>query len=130
MPFSHHAYLYELFLEGRLEKLPKEIEFYPPKLLGLHLLRCKLRDDPMMILEKLPSLRILELWFNAYTGKKMVCSSGGFLQLKSLKLIKLDELEEMMVERGAMSSLKTLEIRYCRELKKLPHGLLQVTNLE
>ena len=35
-----------------------------------------------------------------------------------------------MVEKGAMSSLKTLEIRYCGEMKKLPHGLLQLTNLE
>ena len=83
-----------------------------------------------MILKKLPSLRMLELGLNAYVGKKMVCSSGGFLQLERLKLYILEELEELIVEGGAMSSLKTLEIWSCNKMKKLPHGLLELTNLE
>ena len=90
MPFLHHAYLYDLSLFGMLEKLSEQIEFYPPKLLKLTLWRCKLRDDPMMILEKLPSLRILKLRFDAYLGEKMVCSSGGFLQLERLELLFLN----------------------------------------
>ena len=130
MPFLHHVYLYELTLNGILEKLPEQIEFYPPKLLRLVLCRCMLTDDPMMFLKKLPSLRMLELGLHAYVGKKMVCSSGGFLQLESLKLYELYELEELIVEGGAMSSLKTLEIHYCYEMKKLHHGLLELTNLE
>ena len=128
--FSHHVHLYKLRLKGKLEKLPEQIEFYPPKLLRLDLWECKLTDDPMMILGKLSALRFLGLWYNAYVGKKLECSSGGFLQLERLELYKLNELEELMVEKGAMSSLKTLEIRYCGEMKKLPHGLLQLTNLE
>ena len=130
IPFLHHAYLYDLSLFGMLEKLPEQIEFYPPKLLRLALSRCNLTDDPMMILKELPSLRILELWVNAYVGEKMVCSSGGFLQLERLELYYLNELEELIVERGSMSSLKNLEIHYCNKMKKLPHGLLQLTNLE
>ena len=129
IPFSYHFYLYDLSLFGMLEKLPEQIEFYPPKLLRLSLLGCKLRDDPMIILEKLPSLRILELRFDAYVGKMMVCSSGGFLQLERLQLSYLNELEELIVERGAMSSLKTLEIWSCDKMEKLPHGLLEQTNL-
>ena len=46
MPFLHHVYLYELTLNGMLEKLLEQIEFYPPKLLRLVLWRCKLTDDP------------------------------------------------------------------------------------
>ena len=60
----------------------------------------------------------------------MMCSSGGFLQLERLRLSRLNELEELTVEEGAMSSLKTLEIWSCGKMKKLPHGLLQLTNLE
>ena len=130
MPFSHHAYLYDLSLYGMLEKLPEQIEFYPPKLLRLALWECKLTNDPMMILKKLPSLRILELRLDAYVGEKMVCSSGGFLQLEILELFFLIELEELIVERGAMGSLKTLTIWHCDKMEKLPHGLLEQTNLE
>ncbi|KAL6322704.1 hypothetical protein AAG906_015390 [Vitis piasezkii] len=129
-PFSSHAYLYEVILRGKFEKLPEQFEFYPPNLLKLKLWGCELRDDPMMILEKLPSLRKLELFCDAYVGRKMICSSGGFLQLESLILIVLIELEELTVEEGAMSSLKTLKIWDCNKMKKLPHGLLQLTNLE
>ena len=60
----------------------------------------------------------------------MVCSSGGFLQLERLQLFYLNVLEELIVERGAMSSLKTLEIWGCDRMEKLPHGLLEQTNLE
>ena len=130
MSFSHHAYLYDLSLHGMLEKLSEQIEFYPPKLLRLILWECKLTDDPMMILKKLPSLRILILGDDAYVGEKMVCSSGGFLQLESLQLYRLYELEELIIERGAMSSLKTLKIMDCDKMEKLPHGLLEQTNLE
>ncbi|RVW20170.1 putative disease resistance protein [Vitis vinifera] len=119
-----------LGIEKEVEKLPEQFEFYPPNLLKLGLWDCELRDDPMMILEKLPSLRKLELGSDAYVGKKMICSSGGFLQLESLILIGLNKLEELTVEEGAMSSLKTLEIWSCGKMKKLPHGLLQLTNLE
>ena len=129
-PFSCHAYLYELCLVGKLEKLPEQFEFYPLNLLRLSLWECELRDDPMMILEKLPSLRKLELGSDAYVGKKMTCSSGGFLQLERLSLVELKKLEELTVGEGAMSSLKTLQILNCNEMKKLPHGLLQLTNLE
>ena len=129
-PFSSHAYLYGVFLIGKFEKLPEQFEFYPPNLLKLKLWGCELRDDPMMILEKLPSLRMLGLGSDSYVGKKMMCSSGGFLQLESLELYRLNKLEELTVEEGAMSRLKTLQIWHCNKMKKLPHGLLQLTNLE
>ncbi|KAL6322675.1 hypothetical protein AAG906_015361 [Vitis piasezkii] len=123
-PFSSHAYLYEVFLGGKFEKLPEQFEFYPPNLLKLKLWGCELRDDPMMILEKLPSLRKLELFCDAYVGRKMICSSGGFLQLESLILIVLIELEELTVEEGAMSSLKAWKFG----LKNIDSGLMSFSN--
>ena len=42
MSFSDHMNLYHLSLEGRLEKFPDEIEFYPPNLIYLE---CKARPN-------------------------------------------------------------------------------------
>ncbi|KAJ9678204.1 hypothetical protein PVL29_022943 [Vitis rotundifolia] len=116
MSFSHHTYLYEVILEGKLE-LPEQIEFYPPNLLELRLDECKIKKDPMLILEKLPNLRVLILSYNSYLGKNLVCFSRGFLRLQSLELDGLHFLEE-------------LRIWSCPKLEKLPHGLLQLKNLE
>ncbi|KAE9452824.1 hypothetical protein C3L33_15269, partial [Rhododendron williamsianum] len=53
----------------------------------------------------------------------MFCPSGGFPQLRILKLWKLEKLEELKVENGALSDLIDLEIRSCQNLKKLPDEL-------
>ena len=129
LPFSHHPYLDKVFLGGKLQKFPDGIEFYPPNLIKLDLQWSKLEKDPMATLENLPNLRILRLYHNSQVGKKMVCSSGGLLHLEFLKLSCLDELEELMVEEGAMPWLRKLEIGFCLQMKKLPHGLLQLKNL-
>ena len=129
MSFSHHTYLYKVILWGKLE-LPEQIEFYPPNLLELSLDECELKKDPMLILEKLPNLRVLRLSNNSYVGKKLVCSSGGFHRLQSLELGWLRFLEEFIAGEGAMPHLKTLRIWSCSKLEKLPHGLLQLKNLE
>ena len=129
LPFSHHPYLDKVFLGRKLQKFPDGIEFYPPNLIKLDLQWSKLEKDPMATLEKLPNLRILRLYHNSQVGKKMVCSSGGLLHLEFLKLSCLDELEELMVEEGAMPWLRKLEIGFCLQMKKLPHGLLQLKNL-
>ncbi|RVW30629.1 putative disease resistance protein [Vitis vinifera] len=81
-------------------------------------------------LYKLPKLKVLRLSDGSYVGKKLVCSSGGFLQLQSLELYALFPLEELIVEEGALPHLKTLQIEHCYGMKKLPRGLLQLKNLE
>ena len=130
MSFSRHTYLYKVGLQGKVDKLPEQTEFYPPNLLELTLCDCKLKDDPMLILEKLPTLRSLTLSCGSYVGKKMVCSFGGFLQLESLELVGLSNLEELTVEEGALCNLRTLKIWTCCRMKKFPHGLLQMKKLE
>lgn len=85
MSFSRHTFLYKVFLHGKLDKLPEQTEFYTPNLLKLTLSKCELEDDPMLILAKLPTLRILGLFRGSYVGKKMVCPCGGYLQLESLE---------------------------------------------
>ncbi|RVW91357.1 putative disease resistance RPP8-like protein 4 [Vitis vinifera] len=108
MPFSDHTYLYHLSLSGRLERFPDEIEFYPPNLISLELECLNIEQDPMVTLEKLPNLRFLMLSLCSSMVKKMVCTSGGFLQLETLMLWGLKELEELIVEEGEMPDLKDL----------------------
>lgn len=130
MPFSDHTYLYHLGLNGRLERFPDEIEFYPPNLISLDLVCWNIEQDPMVTLEKLPNLRCLRLFHGSSMLKKMVCTSGGFQQLETLMLWGLEELEELIVEEGAMPYLKDLLINSCPKIKRFSHGLLQRKNLQ
>ncbi|XP_059599003.1 disease resistance protein RPH8A-like [Vitis vinifera] len=130
MPFSDHTYLYHLSLSGRLERFPDEIEFYPPNLISLELECLNIEQDPMVTLEKLPNLRFLMLSLCSSMVKKMVCTSGGFLQLETLMLWGLKELEELIVEEGEMPDLKDLVIDTCPKMKRLSHGLLQRKKLQ
>ena len=55
---------------------------FPSNLVELILYHCRLKQDPMLTLGKLPNLRALKLIRNAYTGRKITCSSGAFPRLK------------------------------------------------
>ena len=84
----------------------------------------------MAMLEKLPNLKILNLLYEAFEGKNMVCSERGFPVLQSLFLSKLFQLKEWRVEEGAMPKLCHLEIVCCPRLKTIPDGLRFVTTLQ
>lgn len=84
----------------------------------------------MPILEKLLHLKWVELSYRAFTGKRMVCSKGGFPQLYVLKLSGQYELEEWIVEEGSMPCLHTLTISGCTKLKELPDGLRYITSFK
>ncbi|KAG8502570.1 hypothetical protein CXB51_000042 [Gossypium anomalum] len=101
-----------------------------PKVLAHLLSKCKLAEDPMPTLEKLPNLRVLELYENAFIGKEMVCSAPHFPKLESLTLKCLGNLEEWEVEEGAVPALRYLEIIRCEKLKMLPDGLRFITTLQ
>ena len=84
----------------------------------------------MVTLEKLPKLRILVLLLSTSMIKKMVRTSRGFLQLETLELRHSKELEELIVEEGAMPYLNALVIESCLIMKKISPRLLQLTNLQ
>lgn len=84
----------------------------------------------MPILEKLLHLKWVELSCNAFSGRKMVCSKGGFPQLRALKLDEQEELEEWIVEEGSMSCLHSLSVISCKMLKEIPGGLKYITSLK
>ncbi|XP_010495407.1 PREDICTED: disease resistance protein RPH8A-like [Camelina sativa] len=91
---------------------------------------CDLPGDPMPVLEKLHSLKIVSLELNAFTGRKMVCLKAGFPKLHTLEFSILDNLEEWVVEDESMPCLCHLEINDCRKLKSLPGRIRYITTLE
>lgn len=94
--------------------------------------------DPIPILEKLLHLEV----GLSFVGKRMVCSRGGFPQLRALKMSYQKEMEEWCVEEGSMPCLGTLNflmgscrrrvdaIDNCKKLKELPDGLMYITSLK
>ncbi|KAK4424564.1 putative disease resistance protein [Sesamum alatum] len=96
---------------------------------SLLLSESNIKKDPMGILEKLPVLRNLWLWNDAYVGKRMVCRATGFPQLRLLSLDSLYNLEGWRVEEGAMPNLVSLSIFECNNLEMIPDGLKYITTL-
>ncbi|KAL1194375.1 putative disease resistance protein [Cardamine amara subsp. amara] len=84
----------------------------------------------MSILEKLLHLNEVNLWYKSFSGRKMVCSGGGFPQLQKLEFYWLEEWEEWIIKEGSMPLLHTLEIRNCQKLKELPDGLRFIYSLK
>lgn len=121
--------IYKLSLTGKILKLPESNEF-SPNLIKLKLEGTRFLDDPMPMLEKLPNLRILGLFMNAFIGSEMLCSRGGFSRLESLSMYTLRHLIEWKVEEGALCSLRYLRIEGCIKLRTAPDGLKHVSNLK
>ncbi|KAF8013824.1 hypothetical protein BT93_I1626 [Corymbia citriodora subsp. variegata] len=119
---SSYHYFCTLSLYGRIEKLP-EHKNLPQQLRKLALFGSKLEEDPTPILEKLQHLAILILGFDAFVGKKMVCSARGFPQLKHLILFDMSNLEMWKVVEGAMPHLSRLGIEGCPKLKPILQGV-------
>ncbi|KDP43878.1 hypothetical protein JCGZ_20888 [Jatropha curcas] len=125
---SGNVELSDIYLVGKL-KNQDLISNFPQSLTEVTLSASGLIEDPMQTLEKLPNLRILRLFSKSFSGKKMLCKDGGFPKLEVLKLWELELLEEWNMEKGAMPSLKHLEIRHCINLKMLPDALRCIDTL-
>ncbi|GAB4846664.1 hypothetical protein Ancab_025670 [Ancistrocladus abbreviatus] len=107
----------------------KTAQMLPQNLTMLRLHHTEIKSDPMPILEKLPYLSHLELLSKSYIGKEMICSAGGFLSLVNLEVSSLN-IEDWIVEQGAMPSLVQLKICNCKCLKMIPHRLKYVIGLQ
>ncbi|KAK1316774.1 Disease resistance protein RPP8 [Acorus calamus] len=129
--FQEHEELCEMNLHGRIGKLPVVPNGgFPPNITKLYLSQSKLTKSSFSVLEQLLKLRFLTISDQSYAEKELVCRAGGFLQLESLEIDKIDEIERWVVEEGAMPMLRTLTISYCGWLAMLPEGLQHVKSLQ
>nr|POE45809.1 putative disease resistance protein [Quercus suber] len=128
-PLSSLENLTHLYLLGSLPELHDRYEF-PPKLTVLTLSVSKLEKDPMPILAQLPSLSVLRLLADSYTGKELKCPPKGFIKLQILKLWMLKDLETWEVGKEALNELQEVEIRCCDKLKELPAPLFILENIK
>ncbi|XP_030494684.2 putative disease resistance protein At1g59780 [Cannabis sativa] len=129
--FSPPLSLQKLKLEGHLEKIPSWLGSLE-RLTNIRLGYSHLLENPALVLQFLPNLKVLTLW-HAYDGLQMgkeFCKAGGFPKLENLTMASefLEEWTEL--EEGALPSLKYLLFHSCRRLRTLPEGLQFVTTLQ
>ncbi|XP_058068331.1 disease resistance protein RPM1-like [Magnolia sinica] len=90
----------------------------------------QLTSDPLTALGHLPNLVYL-LLLNAYMGKRIGCTVGGFPKLRTLSLQEMEALEEWSsIDEGTMPCLDYLHISKCPNLKKLPDGFQHLAALQ
>ncbi|RDX85778.1 Disease resistance protein RPM1, partial [Mucuna pruriens] len=121
--------LRHLWLSGKLNKIP---EWVPQlqNLVTLYLFCSKLSDEPLQSLQNMPHLLCLRIGLDAYEGESLYFQAGGFQRLKELNLRKLNNLNSIIIDKGALRSLKTLEFIALGNLKTIPCGMQHLKNLE
>ncbi|XP_010937262.1 disease resistance protein RPM1 [Elaeis guineensis] len=95
----------------------------------IDLVGSRLMDDPFDAFQGLPNLTHLSL-IDAFAGRHLCSSYGGFKRLKMLHLSCLNGLESVTVADGAMPALGQLSIWYCGGLEQVPSGIETLTSLE
>ncbi|KAA8528030.1 hypothetical protein F0562_035101 [Nyssa sinensis] len=125
--YSAPPLLETLTLVGRLEYVPSWFQSLE-NLTLLYLRWSRLEEDPLQYIQALPNLRKLTL-MNAYSGKQLWFGTG-FRKLNYLRLSNLPQLNEIIIANGAMPDLEELHLIECMELRKLPSGIKDLTNLQ
>ncbi|KAL7000836.1 hypothetical protein U1Q18_001986 [Sarracenia purpurea var. burkii] len=114
--------------EGKLTVLPQWYKF-PPNLKKLTLSDTFLGWKHMSVLAMLPSLEVLKLRDNAFTGIEWSPLEGGFRQLKVLQIGKTD-LVYWEATPNHFPKLQHLVLRDCTGLEAIPSGLGDVKTLQ
>ncbi|KAK9698119.1 hypothetical protein RND81_08G083700 [Saponaria officinalis] len=102
-------------------QLTIRVDMFPCNLVELGFWYCKLSEDPMPVLEKLPNLRNLQLHI-CYGGVEMNCSDTSFPELTYLELDGLFFLNFRNVKMGGFPKLLEMAIYNC-PLQKIPDAL-------
>ena len=121
--------LQRLYITGRLEKLPDWI----PKL--QHLVKLKifwsrLNEDPLEVIQNLPSLWELRISHQAYNGEQLHFKVGGFPKLRELRLDCLNAVNSLLIDEGALPLLEYLVMGLSLLLKEVPSGIQHLRNLK
>ncbi|VAI18901.1 unnamed protein product [Triticum turgidum subsp. durum] len=137
---KHYQSVKQLEIVGACEDefgVPNDLHLPDLQLLPHNLRRLKIScpnllndEDPMPTLgSRLTYLNVLEIGVKSYTGATMTCPFSGFQYLHNLVLHDLD-IEEWILEDGAMPKLRILTLCKCTKLKALPQGLQHLKELK
>ncbi|XP_034692078.1 disease resistance protein RPM1-like [Vitis riparia] len=119
--------LSRLQLFGPLEKLPDWIsELQNLSIVTLY--GSNLMNDPVQVLQALPSLRVLALVRDSVV-EQLCFETSGFQKLKLLFLRSLVGLKRVKIENRALHQLKTLRVGPCPQLEEIPPGIRHLTRL-
>jgi disease resistance protein RPM1 len=126
---SSPSQLQRLHLKAKLDTLPDWI----PKLeylVEIKMALSKLKEDPLMSLKHLPNLLKLSMWDNAYDGEILHFQNGGFLKLKKLNLSRLNRVNSIIIDEGALLSLENILMDKIPQVKEVPSGIKHLDNLK
>ncbi|MCH79984.1 disease resistance protein [Trifolium medium] len=126
---SSPTMLRKLSLRGRLQKFPEWI-LELQNLVVLTLICSHLTNDPMQSLKSLQKLLILHISLRAYDGLGLYFQDGGFQKLQELYVENSDELRNIIIDKGALPSLKKLHLHENRRLENIPTGIQHLEKLE
>lgn len=112
-----------------LRRLPQEHSF-PGKLTKLTLSKTLLPWNQMSILGKLENLEVLKLKDNAFKGDRWRTESGGFQSLQFLHIGSTELLSWDVAAADHLPLLKTLVLKHCTELHRLPPSLAHISTLQ
>ena len=125
---SPPPFLQNLYLFGRLEKLPEWI-LKLKSIVRIGLGWSRIMDDQLNVLQALPNLMWLWL-YDGYKGEQLHIGGEGFQKLKFLGLHNLRELNRLIIDEGALAILEGLDIGPCPQLKELPSGIHHLKTLK
>uniref|UniRef100_A0A0D9WWC5 NB-ARC domain-containing protein n=1 Tax=Leersia perrieri TaxID=77586 RepID=A0A0D9WWC5_9ORYZ len=125
------AHLEKFMISGRLHKgaIPPIFGSFP-KLRSLRLCFSGLHEDPLASFAAMfQNLGHLNL-YRCYDGTKLTFRAGWFPKLKHLYLSSMNELKEVEVEDGTMTSLQRLELWGLKTLTSVPQGFVYLRSLQ
>ncbi|KAL3506662.1 hypothetical protein ACH5RR_032044 [Cinchona calisaya] len=125
---SPPPFLQRLYLNGRLARFPKWIQ-YLHSLVKIYFRWSQLEEDPLEYLQELPNLVHLE-FLVGYLGSELCFKAGKFQKLQLLNLDKVEPMRIVIIEKGAMTNLEKLIIQRCNFLESVPIGIEWLSNMK
>lgn len=106
-----------------------QLHKFPPNLKKLTLIGSHLQWEEMSIISMLPSLEILKLKNNFFSGPLWETSDDGFLHLKFLKLSHMD-LQKWISLSDHFPKLEHLVLNGCLDLEEIPLEIGDINTLQ